>query len=80
MTQTAKTGVAMHNFNFFSYDDIPEDWEKGKDSGHCRFSIDDEEGNVVDLEAIGKIANPSPTLVSMGDDDYLMTAVDEFGR
>lgn len=80
MTETAETSMAMYDLNFFSYDDVAENRKEGEDSRHGRFAVDHEEGNMVDLEAIGEIADSSPTLISMGDNDYLVTSVDEFGR
>ena len=80
MTEAAEASMAMYNLDFFSYNDVTENGKEGEDSRHGRFAVDHEEGNVVDLQAVGKIANPCPTLISMGDNDYLVTSVDELGR
>lgn len=80
MTETTEASMAMYDLNFFSYDDVAENRKEGEDGRHGRFAVDHEKRNVVDLEAIGKIANPRPTPIGVGDDDYLVTSVDEFGR
>ena len=77
MAHTAQTCVTMHNLYLLSYDNVAEYWKEGKDSWHCRFSVYDEERDMVDLEAIRKISDSSPSFVSMGDDDYFMTPVNK---
>jgi hypothetical protein len=77
-TKSAQTGVSMDNLDLFSKDNIPENWEERKDSRHCRFTIDDEKRDMVDLEAVGEIPDSGPAIVRMGDDDDFVAAVDEF--
>lgn len=79
MTKGAQTSMAMNNLNFFSYDDVAEDGKERKHRGQSRLSIDNKEWNVIHFEAVGKIPNACAALIRMGDDDHLMTAVDEFG-
>lgn len=72
--------MTMDNLNLFANDDVPEYWKEGEDSRERRLAVDDEEGNVVDFEAIGEISDPRAASVGMGDDHDLVTAVDEFAR
>lgn len=76
--KSAHTGVSMDNLDLFSNDDIPEDREERKDSWHCRFAIDDEKRDMVDLEAIGEIPDSGPAFVGMSDDDDFVAAIDKF--
>lgn len=71
--------MSMYDLNLFPYNDIPEDWEKGEHGWEGRGAIDDEEGNVVDLEAIGKVSNACPSRVIVSYDDDFMAAVYELG-
>lgn len=78
MTQTAQTGVAVDNLDSFSDDNIPEDRKEGEDGWKGGFAVDDEEGDVVDLEAIGEISDAGSAFVGMRDDDDFVAAVYEF--
>lgn len=78
MAQTAQTGVSMHNLDAFANDNVPEDGEEGEDGRKGRFSIDDEERNVVDLESIRQVSNTCPASVGVCNDDDFVTAIDEF--
>jgi hypothetical protein len=75
MAKAAQTGMSMHNLNLFPDDDISEDGEEGKDGGEGRLSIYDEEGNMVDLEAIGEVMNSGAALICMGDHDDLVASI-----
>ena len=75
MTHATQTCVAVHNLNLFSDNDITEDWEEGEHRRHSRLAIDYEERNMVDLQAIRQVSNPSSTFVSMCYDNDLMPTV-----
>ena len=77
MTQAAQTSVAVDDFNLLPDDDIAEDWKEGEDGWKRGFSINDEEGNMIDFETIGEISDSSTAFVCMGDDDDLVATVDE---
>lgn len=77
MTKIAETGVSVHDLNLFSYNDVSEHGEEGKDSGHGRLSVDDKEWDVVDLEAIGEMMDSRPSVVCMCDYDDLMSSVNQ---
>ena len=72
--------MTMHNLDLFSYYDIAEYWKEGKHGRHCRFSVNHKERDMIDLEAICKVSNPSSTLISMSYDNHFMSTVDKLGR
>jgi hypothetical protein len=78
MTEIAETGMAMHNLDLLSYDDVPKDGEERKDGRERSFAVDDEEWNVVDLETVGKVSNARPPSIRMGYYDHFVATVDEF--
>ena len=79
VAKAAQAGVAMHNIDALAQDDVAKDGEEGKDGGKAGGPVDDEEGNMVDLESIGEIAHAGAALVSVSDDDDLVAPVPEFG-
>ena len=80
VAETTETAMTMDNFNLLTNADVAEDGETGKDGGERGLAVDDEKGDVVDLEAVGEIANALAVVVGVRDDDDLVAAVDEFGR
>jgi hypothetical protein len=79
MAEVTQTGMPVYNLYLFSDDDVSEDWEEGKYGRKGGFAVDDEERDVIDFEAVCEVSYSGPTFVSMGNDDDLMAAVDEFG-
>ena len=77
MAEAAETGVAMHYLDLFSDYNIPKYWKEGEDGWHCRLSINNEKGNMVNFKSIRKIVDSCTAFVGMGDDNNLVTAVDE---
>jgi hypothetical protein len=77
-TETAQTGVAVHDLNLLPDDNVAENREKGKHGREGRLPVDDEEGDMVDFESIGEVADSGAAFVGMSDDDDFMAAVDEF--
>ena len=49
LTKIAQTPVAMNYFDRFPDDDVPEHGEEGEDRREGRFTVDDEEGHMVDF-------------------------------
>jgi hypothetical protein len=43
----------MHYLYLFSEDDVSEDGKERKHSGHGRLPVDDQKGDMIDLEAVG---------------------------
>ena len=78
MTQTAKTGMAMHDLDPFAYDDVAENGEEREDSGEGGLTVNDEEGHIVDLEAIGEAPHTCSTGIGVRDDYDFVTTIDEF--
>jgi hypothetical protein len=77
-TEATQTGVSMYNVNLLSNDDIPEYGEERENGRECCFAVDNEEGNVVDLQSIGKVTDSGASFVCMCDDDYFVSSVDKF--
>jgi hypothetical protein len=77
MAKAAQTGMAMDNFNLLSNHDIPENREKGEDGREGGGAVDDEEGDVVDFEAVGEVADPGAPFVLVCYDDDFVAPVDE---
>lgn len=80
VTQAAQTGMAVDDLNLLADDNVAEDGEEGKDSREGGLAVDDKKGHMVDLEAIGQVADASATLVLMCDDDDLVATVNELLR
>jgi hypothetical protein len=79
-TKATQTCMTVNNVNVLSNNDIPEYREEREDGREGRFTVDDEEWDVVDLESIGKVTDSSPSLVCMRNDDYFVSPIDEFLR
>ena len=69
--------MPMYNFNLFPNDNIAKDREEREDRGKCRFSIDNQEWNVVDLETVGQIMHSRTPFVRMRDDHNLVSSIDQ---
>lgn len=72
--------MAMDNLNLLADDNVTENGKEGEDSREGGLAVDDKEGNVVDLEAIGQVAHTSAAFILMGDDNDLVAAINEFLR
>ena len=79
MTQTTQTRMPMHNLNALPHHHVSKNRKKRKHRRESGFSVDYEEGDVVDLEAVGEVADAGAAFVGVGDDDDFVAAVDEFG-
>ena len=78
IAQVAQTGMAVHYLDLLADDDVPEDGEEGEDGGERGFAVDGPEGNVVDFEAIGEVADSFAAFEGVGDDNDFVATVDEF--
>ena len=79
VAQTGQTRMAVNDIDSFPQHNVPEN---GKETKHGRkggAAVDDQERHVVDFQSVGQVAHASPPLVGVGDDDYFVAAVDEFG-
>jgi hypothetical protein len=70
--------MAMYYLNLLPYDNIPEDGEKREDGRKRCFTVYDEEGYVVDFEAIGEVSDACPPSVGVGYDYDFVAAIYEF--
>jgi hypothetical protein len=78
MAQTTKTRMSMYNLNLLPDNYVPEDWEEREDRGHCRFSVYDEEGYMVDFKSICKVSDSSAPFIGVRNYYDFVAAVDEF--
>jgi len=76
MAQTTKTGMAVYDADVFANDDVSEYGKEGEDGRKGGFAVYDPEGDVVDFQAVGQVANASPASVGVCYDDYFVAAVD----
>jgi hypothetical protein len=70
--------VSVYYFDALADHNVAEDGEEREDGRKRGLSVDDQEGNIVDLQAICKVPYTSPTSVGMSDDNHLVAAIDEF--
>lgn len=77
MAKRAETAMAMDDFDLLADADIAQYGEEGEDGGKGRRPVDDEEGHMVDLEAVVEVANALAVVVVVGDDDDFVASVDE---
>ena len=72
--------MTVHDLDTFAQHNGAEDGKEAEDCGECGFAVDDEEGDVVDFEAVGEVAHACAALVGVRDDYDFVAAVDEFLR
>lgn len=78
MAETTQAGVSMDDLDLFANDNIPEDRKERENRGHSRLAVYNEERDMVDLEAIGKVSDSGAAFVCMGDNDHFVASVNEF--
>jgi len=76
--QGAKGRMPVYDLDTFADEDVAEDGKQGEDGGEGGVPVDNGEGNVVDLEAVGEVADAVAVAVGVGDYDDFVAAVDEF--
>jgi hypothetical protein len=69
--------MAVYDLNPLADDNVSEYGKEGEDGWKGGLAVDDEKGDVVDLEAIRKVPDTCAASVGMRDDDHLVAAVDE---
>ena len=79
MAEAAQTGVTVDNLNLLPDDDVPYDREEGEDCRHRSLTVDDQEGHMINLEAIGEIVHSCPAFIGMGDDNDFVASINELG-
>lgn len=75
----AQRRVAVHDLDALADEDVPQHGKQREDGGEDGAAVNDEEGDVVDLEPVGEVAHARAVAVGVGDDDDLVAAVNEFG-
>jgi hypothetical protein len=80
VTHAAQAAVAVDNLDALANEDVAHDGEPGEDGGEGGVTVDDEEGDVVDLEAVHEVADALAVIVGVGDDNDLVAAVYELAR
>jgi len=80
MAQTAETRMSMYNLYLLSNYNVPKHREEREDRRKCCFAVYDEEGNMVNFQAIREVSNSSAASIGMRNYDHLVTAVYEFLR
>lgn len=70
--------MPMDNLDLFANDNVPKDREEWEYRGHSRLAVYNEERNMVDFEAIGKVSDSGAAFVGMCDNDDFVTSVNEF--
>jgi hypothetical protein len=80
MTEAAQARVAMNDLYLLSNDNVPENRKEGKDCWHSGFSVDDQKGDMVDLESIGQVVDSSSTVVGMSYDHDFVPPIYQLGR
>lgn len=78
--EAAETRMTVDDFNLFPNDDVAEDREEREDRRKCCLAVDDEKGDMVDLEPICEVAHTGSALVRVRDDDHFVAAIDQFLR
>ena len=68
----------MNNLDLLPNHNVPKDGEKGEDGRERGCTVDDQERNVVDFEAICKVSNSSAPFVCVCDDHDFVSSIDEF--
>lgn len=78
ITKTAQASMPVHNLNLLTDANIAKYGKERKDGRKGGLAVDDEKGDVVDLEAVGEVAHALPAVVvGVCDDDDLVPAVDQ---
>jgi hypothetical protein len=78
VAQATKTSMAMYNLDALADHNVAEDGEEGEDGGERRLAVDDQEWDVVDLEAIRKVSHACSAGIGVGNDNDLVASIDEF--
>lgn len=69
--------MSMNDFDPFTYNDIAEDREEGKDRGECSLTVDDEERHVVYLQPVREVSHTCSTGVRVSNDYDFMSTINE---
>lgn len=68
----------MDYLDLLTDDDVPEVRKEGEDGRERRFAVHSPEGHIVDLQAIGEVANSCASSILVGYDDDFVPTINEF--
>jgi hypothetical protein len=75
VAHAAQRRMSMHNLDLLAQHDLAEYGEEGEYGWHGGFAVDDEEGDVVYLEPVGKVAHPRARVILVCYDYHFMATV-----
>ena len=78
MTETAKTSMTVYYLDLLTDHYVTKDREEREDCRKGCLSIDDQEGHMVDFQAICQVADTCSSLVGVCDDNDFVTTIDQF--
>jgi hypothetical protein len=78
VAQATETGMAVYYLDTFADHNVTKDGKEREDGRKRGLSVDDEEWDVVDLEAVGEVSYACATSVGVGDDNHLVASINEF--
>ena len=67
----------MNNFNLFSYEDIPQNRQRNKETWKNHKSDKHPEWDVINFDKGLNVSDTHSVLVGVGDDDHLVTSLVE---
>ena len=70
--------MTMYDLDLLSDDNVAEYGKERKDGWKSCLAVDNEKGDVKDLQSIGEITNSGSTLVCMSDDDHFVSTINQF--
>lgn len=76
VAKTTQTRMAMYDFNLLPDNDVSEGWEERKDGRKRCGAVYNEEGHMVDFQAIREVAHASSTFIGMRYNDNLVAPID----
>lgn len=79
LTQGTHGAMAMDNLYPLSNDDVAKEREEREDGWEGRGAVDDSKGDMEDLDAICQVSDALSIVISVSDDDNLVSSVDELG-
>jgi hypothetical protein len=78
VAQATKTGMSVYDLDALANYNIAKDGEEREDGREGGLAVDDPEGNVVDLEAVGQVSYARSASIGVCDDYDFVPAIDEF--
>ncbi len=70
----------MNNLDLLSDDNIAQDRKEGKHGRHCCLSVDDQERDMVDFQAIRQVVDTRAAFISVCYYYNLVASIDQFRR